>query len=393
MYKLLPKSESENRIKNIYEIMSDKEWDNIIITNRIHQYYFTGTLQDSITVINKNKGIFLFVKRDFERAKEEATINNIYKINSFKDILKVMDSNFKATYIDYEKTTLMTFERLKKYLTFKELKNIDGILDELLSVKSDYEVDMLIKSGKMHNDFYDKVPKLLKEGMSEHELQGLMYNEKIKIGNHGLVRFSNIYSENIIGQFGFGVNSLKNTNHDGPGGMKGLCALVPVVGSDDTFLKKGDLLFLDTGVGYYGYQTDKTRVYLFNAKPTNEMREKHLACMEVLENTRKLLKPGNIPHDIYNEVMNNLPSILKENFMGFKDRTIHFLGHGTGLYVGEPPIIANKFYKEIKENMIFALEPKVGIENVGMVGVEETFHITKDGAKCITGGAKEIVEV
>ena len=35
--------------------------------------------------------------------------------------------------------------------------------------------------------------------------------------------------------------------------------------------------------------------------------------------------------------------------------------------------------------MVIALEPKKGIEGIGMVGVENTFIVTPEGGKCITG--------
>ena len=35
--------------------------------------------------------------------------------------------------------------------------------------------------------------------------------------------------------------------------------------------------------------------------------------------------------------------------------------------------------------MVFALEPKKGIGNVGMVGIENTFLVTPDGGRSITG--------
>jgi Xaa-Pro aminopeptidase len=43
--------------------------------------------------------------------------------------------------------------------------------------------------------------------------------------------------------------------------------------------------------------------------------------------------------------------------------------------------------------MVIALEPKCGIEGIGMVGAEETYEITPQGAVCLTGGAREIMTV
>ncbi len=45
------------------------------------------------------------------------------------------------------------------------------------------------------------------------------------------------------------------------------------------------------------------------------------------------------------------------------------------------------------ENMAFALEPKKGIADFGMVGVEDTFIVTPQGGRCITGGGRDIIVV
>jgi len=43
--------------------------------------------------------------------------------------------------------------------------------------------------------------------------------------------------------------------------------------------------------------------------------------------------------------------------------------------------------------MVFALEPKRGIENLGMVGIENTFIVTPNGGECITGNNPGLIPV
>ncbi|KUG18878.1 xaa-pro aminopeptidase [hydrocarbon metagenome] len=35
--------------------------------------------------------------------------------------------------------------------------------------------------------------------------------------------------------------------------------------------------------------------------------------------------------------------------------------------------------------MVIALEPKIGVKDVGMVGIENTFVVAPGGGRCITG--------
>ena len=43
--------------------------------------------------------------------------------------------------------------------------------------------------------------------------------------------------------------------------------------------------------------------------------------------------------------------------------------------------------------MVFAVEPKKGMKDVGLLGVEDTYVVTANGSKCITGGGCDIIEV
>jgi len=79
--------------------------------------------------------------------------------------------------------------------------------------------------------------------------------------------------------------------------------------------------------------------------------------------------------------------------MGFGDRQVKFLGHGIGLVIDEIPVIAVGFDSPLEENMVIALEPKKGIKNVGMVGIENTFIVTPKGGLSITGHSRGLVPV
>jgi Xaa-Pro aminopeptidase len=43
--------------------------------------------------------------------------------------------------------------------------------------------------------------------------------------------------------------------------------------------------------------------------------------------------------------------------------------------------------------MVFALEPKKGIPDIGLVGIENTFVVTPQGGRSLTGKSKGLVEV
>ena len=168
---------------------------------------------------------------------------------------------------------------------------------------------------------------------------------------------------------------------------------VPIMGSRSRKLRKGDLVFVDTGCGIEGYHTDKTMTYMFGASLPDEAIKIHFQCVDIQNNIAAMLKPGAIPSVIYNDILNELSPDFLENFMGFGTRKVKFLGHGIGLTIDELPVIANGFDEPIEEGMVFAIEPKKGIPHIGMVGIENTFIVTSNGCRNITGNHPGLLEV
>ena len=79
--------------------------------------------------------------------------------------------------------------------------------------------------------------------------------------------------------------------------------------------------------------------------------------------------------------------------MGYGRRRVKFLGHGIGLQVDELPVIAEGFDEPLQEGMALAVEPKKGIKDVGMVGIENTFRVAAAGGRCITGESPGLIPV
>ncbi len=108
----------------------------------------------------------------------------------------------------------------------------------------------------------------------------------------------------------------------------------------------------------------------------------------------EMLIPGAKPGDIYLKALDMAEKAgFAQGFMGLGGNKVPFLGHGIGLAVDEYPPLAKGFEDPLRENMFMALEPKIGIEGVGMVGVENTFRVTPRGGVCITGDSFDPIRV
>jgi Xaa-Pro dipeptidase len=386
--KRTPKSELVNRMEQFKIIMDDTypEWEIAVIFSKINLYYFTGTMQDGMLLIPREDEPTFWVRRSYERALNESLFDNIKSMNSYRDAAGSMDKMPETIFLETEVVPIALYNRFQKHFPFKKYKSLDRIIATLRSVKSEYELSLTRRAGKIHEHVLeDIVPGILKLGMSEAELAADIFKVMIDEGHHGVTRFGMFDTEIILGQIGFGESSIYPSYFNGPGGNYGMSPAVPLIGSRNRKLNMGDLVFIDAGCGYEGYNTDKTMTYMFGKSLPDYAIEIHSQCVDIQDEIAEMLKPGAIPSVIYNEIMDNLDTEFLKNFMGYGDRRVNFLGHGIGLLIDEIPVIANGFNEPLKEGMVFAIEPKKGIENIGMVGIENTFIVTPNGGECITG--------
>ncbi len=345
-------------------------------------------------IIPKNGEATFWVRRSYERALDESLFPNIEPMNSFRDATKSVSGLLDTVYLETEVVPLALYQRFQKYFPFNNVKSVDAQICAVRAVKSEYELSLTRKAGKIDKHLLeDVVPEMLREGMSEVDLATELFSVAVEEGHDGLCRFGMFDTEMFLGNVCFGESSIYPCYFNGPGGSYGMSPAVPLIGSRTRKLRKGDLVFIDIGCAFEGYNTDKTTTYMFGSPLPQYAIDIHNKCVDIQNEAAAMLRPGAIPSEIYNSIMSNLDEEFLQNFMGFGNRKVKFLGHGVGLLIDETPVIAEGFDEPLQKGMVFALEPKKGIENIGMVGIENTFIVTAKGGECITGDNPGLIPV
>ncbi len=383
-----PLSELKSRMENFCQLMDfqNPDWQMAMIFSKINLFYFTGTMSEGMLVIERGNGSTFWVRKSYERALSESEFENIKPMGSYRDAAQNYSTIPTTVYLETEFVPLAMFKRVQKHFPFESFKSLDFQVSMTRAVKSQWELNFIEKAGEIHRRILEeRVPEILREGMNEAELAAELYEVMVKEGHQGTARFAMHDTEIVVAQLGFGTSSLIPTNFDGPGGNRGLSSAVPSLGSRERKLKRGDLVFVDMGLGVNGYHSDKTLTYMFGESLPEDVQQIHKQCVDIQNRVAEMLIPGNTPEYIYETVMADLSTEFQKNFMGFGNRQVKFLGHGIGLTVDELPVIASGFKMPIQENMVFAVEPKKGIEGIGMVGIENSFVVTSEGGRCITG--------
>ena len=392
----VPLSELTDRMKRFRARMDSEHpvWELAAFFGRVNQYYFTGTMQDGMLLVPRDGEAVFWVRRSFERAGAESLFPDLRPMKSFRDAVPAgtVIATRPVIHLETELVPLALVQRFRKYFPCKEVASLDATIARVRTVKSPYELAIMKRCGAIHRRVMEEnVPAMLREGMNEAEFACDLYSLLVREGHQGTVRFGMFNVDIAVAQLGFGENSIYPTCFDGPGGCVGIGPAAPVLGSRERKLHKGDLVFVDVGCAMDGYHTDKTMVFMFGRPLPDEVIAVHRRCVELEHQIAAQLKPGAIPSAIHAQIIGGLDAEFLKNFMGYGARRANFLGHGVGLQIDEPPVLAEGFDEPLAANMVLALEPKKGIPGVGMVGSENTYVVTPAGGRSLTGSSPGLI--
>jgi Xaa-Pro dipeptidase len=373
----------------------------ILAFSRLNIYYLSGSFASGVFWLPLSGDPVLFCRRGEERAKIESPLNHIYSFKSYADIEYILkDVGFSLPELVAAEMNGLSWslsKSLTKHLATHKFVTADKIIGMCRAKKSDWELNIVREAGFRHARCLTQLlPPFLHEGISEleisHKISELFFSE----GHHGILRMENYGEEAFLGHISVGDSANYPSVFNGPVGLRGVHPATPYMGSADVRWKLGQPLTIDNGFTLAGYMTDKTQVYWLGDKkdmPVNALKA-HDFCIALQNQAAALLKPGNLPGDIWTHCLARAErSDWNDGFMGLGKNKVPFLGHGIGLAIDEYPALANGFNLPLEEGMTIAVEPKIGIPGFGMVGVENTFEVTPAGGKCLTGDSFDIITI
>ena len=396
MYRLVPESELKLRMKKLSEKLKENNVDACLIAGISNLYYYTGTIQNGIFILTADNKHAFFVKKSYDRAKLESKLENIFPLTSLKNIGDELKNifGFIPKTIGFEGDVL-PFALYKRYSkAFSESKLIDFSipLRIIRSVKSNWEIENIKKAGEQLSKLFEHMKGFIKEGVSELEIAAESERFVRLSGHQGIIRMRTFNAELFYSVICAGETANLPTNFDGPSGSEGLypSAIHP---AGRKRVEKGKPVLFDFMGAYMGYLCDGTRIYHIG-KPEKEVEYAHNKCIEIQNFIAENLKTGAIPSEIYRKAVEKAKrENFYENLMGFKSNQVKFFGHGVGLEVDEFPVITDRFDFPLEENMAIAVEPKKYLENIGGVGVENTFIVSKNGGEKVIDYPDDLIVI
>ncbi|WP_028574067.1 M24 family metallopeptidase [Desulfonatronovibrio hydrogenovorans] len=398
----LPALEMEKRLVSFRSrvVEAGIDCDAVLIFSRLNIYYFTGSLGNGVLWIPMDDDPVFMCRKGMERFKLESPVRRIAPFRSYGDIPGIL-SEFGQSFpqvIGVEKTGInwALADNLKKRLSGIEFVPVDQAISRTRMVKTGWEADKILICGKRHHEaLYGVLPELIYPGMTEREISIKIWDCFFSLGHQGMMRMQNYGEEVFLGHVSAGDSANYPSVFNGPVGLRGEHPAITQMGYSGRVWQDKDPLTVDCGFALEGYVTDKTQVYFpAAARVPDSVQKAHDLCIEIQARAAEQLRPGVLAEEIYEKALAKAKKAgFADGFMGLDGNQVPFLGHGIGLAVDEYPPLARGFKEPLQNNMFLALEPKIGIRGVGMVGVENTFQVSDGGGVCVTGDAFDMVRV
>ncbi|MCT4626777.1 M24 family metallopeptidase [Halodesulfovibrio sp.] len=379
------------------------EASGMLVFSRIQLYYLTGTLANGIFWLPKEGKPVLMARHGIERCRLESAIEEIHPFRSFSDIESIVSNagspllpaEAADVAVDFAGLTWQLGDLLRKKLPHLSFIPCDRVLTAARSVKTEWELKKLRLSGARHHKaLYHDLPRKLHIGMTERDVAHRSWEIFFAKGHCGMLRMNTFGEDIFLGHIAAGESGNYPSHFNGPLGLMGEHPATPFMGYSGKVWRSKSPLTVDIGFALEGYHTDKTQVYWAGSRSSipDIVRNAHDTCIEIQQTLAAELRVGSTPSLLYKKALSMAERAgFEDGFMGLGNNKVKFVGHGIGLGIDEHPVIATGFDAPLEKGNVIALEPKIGIQGIGMVGVENTFEITDNASTCLTGDSFEMI--
>jgi Xaa-Pro aminopeptidase len=261
-------------------------------------------------------------------------------------------------------------------------QRVAPLLAKIRAQKQKQEIEAIQKACDITGAAFNRVMKFVKPGVMEYEVEAEFIHEFIRQGSRG-----HAYTPIIAS----GKNSI-----------------VLHYIENDQKCKAGELLLMDVGAEYAGYNADLTRTIPVNGKFTKRQKEVYDAVLRIQRAAIKMLGPSTFYFEYHKEVEKMMESeMLKlklidkadiKNQKPGREAFRNYFYHGTGHMLGLDVHDVGNMHEKMVVDSVWTVEPGIYIkeENFG-IRLENNVVIGKNGntdlMKHIPIEADEIEEI
>ena len=353
-----------DRIAQLREQLNQHRLDVFLISSLTHiRYLFGFTGSNALAAVTPDRCLVITDKRYREQVKHEVTGADIaiadqdlfVPLNDKLSLQKGMRLGFEAAYLSFKQ-----FSHLQKLFKSIQLVATENILERITLARLPHEVDYTRKACEISRAAWEAVLPCLRPGVSELDVAAEISYQCKKRGAERDA-FEPIVASGWRSALPHGTASRKT-------------------------LQRGDLVVIDFGCCYSGFNSDITRTVCIG-KPTPEQRRMYEAVKEAQQRALDALQAGMKAVDLDQVAREHLKSA------GYDKAFSHSLGHGLGLEVHSKPKIGPKSKDTIPADSIITVEPGVYIPEIGGVRIEDDVFVSSWGPEILTRIDRELLVI
>ena len=354
-----------NKFERLFAVLPD-EIDAAIITSDVNRRYFSGMKSSAGTVVAFRDKAYLiiyfrYIEAATKKVKDAQVILQGKLFDQINELLKKHGA--KTAAIESDTMTVSMLNMYKERITAAEIVSSSALSDaigELRIVKTQDEIDKMIKAQRIAEAAFENVLNFIKPGVTEKEIGLCLDYYMLKNGAEAL---------------SFDTIAITGANTSLPHGVPG-----------DNVVKEGSFVLMDYGATYDGYHSDMTRTVCVG-KPTEKMEQVYNIVLDAQLKTIAAIKEGITGHDA-DKVARDVITAA-----GYGEMFGHSLGHGVGMEIHEAPTAAPSSTRVLKENMIVTVEPGIYIPGEFGVRIEDFVIVKKDGCENMTLAKKSLISL
>lgn len=340
-----------------------KRLDGMLIVSEVNRLFFTGfPSSDGFLLITRNGSVFLTDSRYIEEAKNKINCCEVEELSNTAEQLPAYCNKFgcKTLGVEGSRLTVNELTSLRKMLKGITLtaNKTDQYIDALRMIKSDDEVNNIIKAQRIAEQAFEHILGFIKEGVTEKQIA---LELDFFMLSHGAEALS------------FETIAISGASTSKPHG-------VPT----DKKVERSDFITMDYGAVVNGYHSDMTRTVAVGevsdkqAEVYNTVLKAQLTALAGLEPGIPCKDADKLARDVITEA-------------GYGPYFRHSTGHGVGVEIHEKPNLSPKSDAILEKGHIVTVEPGIYIPSEFGVRIEDMALITDNSYTNLTMSDKSLI--
>lgn len=352
-------------MNNLQKLLKEKGGDYAaLIISPENRKYFTGfDSSDGFLLVSPDRAVFITDGRYIEAAEKQIFACEVRLLGkTYPQIAEILNEmGCRHLLVESTRMTVATYNSLKgvlKKITIATDNTLDVMINSLRAVKTEKEVEQIVKAQKIAEDAFNHILDFIKVGVTEKQVALELDFYMLSHGGEALS------FETIV---------VSGANTSMPHGVP-----------SDKRIENGDFVTMDFGTVVGGYHSDMTRTIAVGYA-TDEMKEVYNTVLNAQNNCLAKLRAG-MPCKEGDELTR---SLIRN--AGYGEYFTHSTGHGVGVEIHEFPNLSPISDVDLCAGNVVTVEPGIYMPGKFGVRIEDMAYVTPDGCRNLTNAPKELI--